>query len=66
MNANRTVKFTRDDQGNRVRIEAAGIDDLSAPVADPIAFFAEAADGWDLEYDDSVGGQITISLPVGG
>lgn len=66
MNPPRNIVFTEDDDGYRIKIEAPGISDLSAPIHDPVAFIVDAAGELGLEVDDSQNvdgrGPVTISV----
>ncbi len=57
--------YTTADGERRIRIDAPGIAAVSAPVGDPLAFVTVAANELGLEADDSVDGQITVSVPPG-
>lgn len=67
MRSDRTVKFYRDESGElRVIIEAPGIDDLSAPIDDPLQAIVDLCDAADLEYDeDALPDRVVISRPPG-
>lgn len=61
----RTITFPQTGTGYRIRINVPGISDLSAPIDDPMTFIVVAANALGLEADDSVEGQVTISIPPG-
>lgn len=61
-----TISFYRSRDELRIRIDSPGTAAQSAPVGDPMAFLTVAANQCGLEVDDSVAGQITVSVPAGG
>jgi hypothetical protein len=49
----------------RIRVDAPGERAVSAVITDPIDLIHRIADQCGLEVDDSLDGQITISIPPG-
>jgi hypothetical protein len=60
-----TITFQQTPAGYRIRLDAPGVAAVSAPVPDPMTFIVIAANQLGLEADDSVDGQVTISVPPG-
>lgn len=65
--SDRVIAFYTGEKGEpRIKIVAEGIDDLSAPIGDPMSFLTVAANQLGLEVDDStLPDSIVVSVPAG-